>query len=82
MPATFAIPLMTRNGGFLFAIPSGFLDENVLLDAAEAENVLGPSREFSSDLCEEDDDANPVFLGRKIEVLVVDLTDEALGDCS
>lgn len=84
MPATFAIPLMTRNGGFLFAIPSGFLDENVLLDAfsAEAENDLGPSREFSSDLCEEDDDANPVFLGRKIEVLVVDLTDEALGDSS
>ena len=75
---------MTRNGGFLFAIPSGFLDENVLLDAfsSEVENVLGPSREFSSDLCEEDDDANPVFLGRKVEVLVVDLSDEALGDCS
>ena len=75
---------MSRNGGLLFAVPSGFLDENVLLDVygAEVETVLGPSREFSSDLCEEDDDANPVLLGRKTEVLVVDLSDDVLGGCA
>lgn len=34
---------MSRSGGLLFAVPSGLLDENVLLDAygAEAKTVLG-----------------------------------------
>jgi len=43
LPATFAVPLMSRSGGLLFAVPSGLLDENVLLDAygAEAKTVLG-----------------------------------------
>lgn len=45
-------------------------------------NLSGPSREFSSDLCEEDDDANPILLGRKTEVLVVDLSDAVLGECA
>ena len=58
LPACMAIPLQARSGGLLLAVPEPFLDNDMLLDAAmeSHDGVLGPSQEFTSDLCEEDDE--------------------------
>lgn len=62
----------------LLMIPDDFLDADVLLDAMTADEggLLGPSKTFSSGLCEEDDDLRIIPLGRTCEVLVVDVSDE------
>lgn len=54
----------------LMMIPDEFLDNDVL---------LGPSKPFSSGLCEEDDDLRIIPLGRTCEVLVIDVSDEVIG---
>lgn len=76
-----AIPLQARSGGLLLAVPEPFLDNDMLLDAAmeSHDGVLGPSQEFTSDLCEEDDENTIVNLGRSCSVIVVDVSDEALA---
>ena len=43
------------------------------------DGVLGPSQEFVSELCEEDDETNLVPLGRTCSVLVLDVSDAALA---
>ena len=65
---------MARAGGLLLAVPELYL---ALLDAAmeSHEGVLGPSQEFISDFCEEDDELNVVPLGRACSVMVVDVSD-------
>lgn len=80
-PACMAIPLQARSGGLLLAVPEPFLDNDMLLDAAmeSHDGVLGPSQEFTSDLCEEDDENTIVNLGRSCSVIVVDVSDEALA---
>ena len=62
-------------------IPDEFLDNDVLLDAmtSDESGLLGPSKTFSSGLCEEDDDLRIIPLGRTCEVLVIDVSDEVLG---
>ncbi len=59
---------MARTGGLLLAVPELYL---ALLDAAmeSHEGLLGPSQEFISDLCEEDDELNVVPLGRACSVM-------------
>ena len=80
-PATMAIPLVARSRGLLIAIPEPYLDNDALLDAAmdSHDGVLGPSQEFVSELCEEDDETNLVPLGRTCNVLVLDVLDAALA---
>eukprot|EP00435_Cladocopium_sp_Y103_P044753 s3587_g12.t1 len=47
---TYALPIMSRPGGALYAIPDKVLSSNLLLDAMISDEVgiLGPSREFSA----------------------------------
>eukprot|EP00434_Breviolum_minutum_P038829 symbB.v1.2.034454.t5/scaffold4448.1/size41344/4 len=80
-PATMAIPLVARSGGLLIAVPEPYLDNDALLDAAldSHDGVLGPSQEFMSELCEEDDETNLVPLGRTCSVMVLDVSDAALA---
>ena len=53
----FLLPIMHRQGGILAAIPSGFLSEELLVDASEEgyDGVVGPSKDFEAALMEEDD---------------------------
>lgn len=64
----------------LLMIPDEFIDADVVLDALTADetSLIGPSKTFSSGLCEEDDDLRVLPLGRNCEVLVVDVSDEVL----
>ena len=81
---TLALPLQARDGGLLIAVPEPFLDNDALLDAVtdNVDGLLGPSQEFTSDLCEEDDDMNVIPLGRACSIMVLDVTDTALSQMS
>lgn len=78
---SFALPLMSRQGGMLLALPAHALLENALLDAGlqEDEGLLGPSREFAADLVVEDDAGAEVSLGVRQDFMVVDVSDAALS---
>jgi len=80
-PSCFAIPLISRKGGMLFMIPDEYLDPDAVLNAmvVEEDDILGPSKDFVSELCEEDDDGRIIPLGRSCRVLVIDLSDESLS---
>ena len=72
---------MHRRGGMLLAVPDNFLDSDCMLDAqlAEGDSLLGPSKDFKSDLCEEDDDGASISLGRSISVVIIDVSNAALA---
>ena len=75
-----AIPYQPRLGGALYAVPSVFLDENVLIEMMtnEEDGIIGPYHEFYSDLIEEAEDTSVIQLGRKAPIILIDLADEAL----
>ena len=77
---TFVLPLMSRDGGMLLAVPMQVLSDNSLLDAAnnEEESFLGPSREFTAELVSENDEGAEVAVGERQDFLVVDVTDQVL----
>ena len=62
-------------------IPEDYLDGDAVLNAllVDGDDMLGPSKDFSSALCEEDDEGKIIPLGRSVPVLVVDVSDNALG---
>ena len=78
---SFALPLLSRQGGSLVALPLHAIQDNVLLDAGlqEDDGLVGPSREFSADLVVEDDTGGEVSLGVRQDFVVVDLADAALA---
>ena len=79
---SFAVPILAREGGFLFAVPSSLLDDTVLLDAAlEEQGLLGPSNQFHSELIEEDDDGQPTQVGASVTFTVVDVSADVLKTC-
>eukprot|EP00435_Cladocopium_sp_Y103_P031697 s1351_g8.t1 len=72
------LPLMSRQGGALFALPDKVLSEDQLLDAMIQDEVgfLGPSREFNAKLMmEEDIGTGVVDLENVAKFLVIDLPD-------
>eukprot|EP00438_Fugacium_kawagutii_P023075 Skav201173 [mRNA] locus=scaffold65:778929:780470:- [translate_table: standard] len=76
-----AIPVLPREGGLMLAIPVGFLADDVVTDGAvmpEEGALVGPSREFTSNLIEEDDDGNEAMVGETQGFLVVDFLDGVL----
>lgn len=75
------VPYQSRPGGALFAVPACFLDENYTVEANSSDEIalLGPSNLFYSDLIEEAEDGTVISVGRKGQILIVDLSDEALA---
>lgn len=79
---SFVIPVLAREGGFLFAVPSSLLGDTVLLDAAlEEHGLLGPSNQFHSELIEEDDDGQPTQVGASVNFTVIDVGADVLKTC-
>ena len=76
----FAIPLISRNGGLLMAIPSGTLKPEIVArgQSAEEADLVGPSSEIGADMLEEDDEGQCVQLEEQSSVLVVDFADAVL----
>lgn len=79
------IPILPRRGGLLIAIPAGFVSNDVILDAVmaadgAAPSLLGPSREFTTKMLEEDENGVEVEVDEDCQFLVVDVLDAALRD--
>eukprot|EP00438_Fugacium_kawagutii_P020865 Skav209437 [mRNA] locus=scaffold805:194561:196087:- [translate_table: standard] len=71
---------MPRTGGFLVAVPQHFFTNDALLDGAMSdEGQLGPSREFTGPLFEEDDEGGEVAVGLDSSFMMVDVLDSALA---
>lgn len=79
----YALPLMSRPGGALYALPEKSLSADMLLDAMmrDEPGLVGPSCEFSAQLIIEDDTGSGVIeLGVSSTFVVVDLEDSILTD--
>lgn len=78
---SFALPLLSRQGGLLVALPLHAIQESALMTASleEDDGLLGPSHEFSADLIVEDDTGGEVSLGVRRDFIVVDVADSALA---
>eukprot|EP00435_Cladocopium_sp_Y103_P063603 s567_g25.t1 len=79
----FALPLLTRPGGTLYAVPDKVLSTNLLLDAMlnDEPSVIGPSREFTAQLMVEEEIGSGVIdLQSSTTFLAVDLEDSVLND--
>ena len=78
----FAIPVMSRNGGFLVCVPRGAFSEDVLIDCLAGEDaslIIGPSKGVSVQLHEETEDQGVVQVPGSVNMLLVDLNDDAVG---
>ena len=75
----FALPVQSRPGGFLVAIPTGSLSNFATAAAAmDEEGLLGPSSEFQASLIEEDEEGNTHPVGEACTFLVIDCDDKVL----
>ncbi|CAL1144812.1 unnamed protein product [Cladocopium goreaui] len=77
----FVLPLLSRAGGFLAAIPLQVVLSDVLLDAMlkEEPGTIGPSKEFTAQLMvEEEIGSGVVDLSSTANFVVVDLDDTVL----
>ena len=76
----FVIPMMSRPGGALYAIPDKVIPSDTLLTEMmrEEPELIGPSREFACQLYGEDDQGAVVDSEFIAQVHVVDLRDEVL----
>ena len=77
----YAIPVKKRQGGLLLAIPLGAISQDKLIDelAADGEELLGPSKSFTSGLIQEKEDGTGVeVVASGCRFYIVDFTDEIL----
>ena len=76
-----AIPILSRPGGMLLAVPAGYISPHVLLDAAFADEttLLGPSQEFKCFMIEEDEHGGEHRLDEAGSFLAIDVSDAILA---
>eukprot|EP00438_Fugacium_kawagutii_P022744 Skav214758 [mRNA] locus=scaffold1230:82860:84742:+ [translate_table: standard] len=75
----FALPLLSRKGGSLFAVPDGALSQEAIMDGLMQEGLLGPSRDFNALLCVEDEMGQVTDLTESVSFLIIDLDDSMLA---
>ena len=77
----YVLPLKSRPGGLLLAIPAGVIAEDTVLDAllsVEEQEVLGPSTSFDVALIGKDEQGEIAEVGASCKILVIDLFDAIL----
>ena len=76
----YAIPIQSRRGGMLLALPLQALDNDKLIDAmsGEGDEMVGPSRSFQANLIAEGEAEAGRSLGVNCRFMVVDFTDDVL----
>ena len=78
----FVIPVLSRSGGMLICVPRGVFSEDVLIDCLtgeDASHVIGPSKGVSVQLHEESEEAGVVPVPGAFNVMLVDVSDDALA---
>ena len=81
-----AIPVLPREGGSpsctpFLALPETFLSNDAVLDAAmsKTSGLLGPSKDFSAPLLEEDENGEEAYVtSTQSRFLLIDVADAAL----
>ena len=76
------MPLMTRQGGLLLAVPFAAFDQQALLDGLtdEESGMIGPNKMMESDLLAEDEEGSVVSLGRDDILLALRDYDQNLDE--
>lgn len=77
----FALPVLSRSGGFLVCCPRGCFSEEILVDmltSPEESSIVGPSKGISVSLVEEGLDGSPLLVGASANCLLIDLSDDGL----
>lgn len=77
---TFALPLLSRSGGLLLALPQKALDENVLISGMQPEegSMVGPNKLLESPLFEEEEGGGEKVVKNSCKFFLVDFSDEVL----
>lgn len=82
LPCCLLIPVMSRDGGMLVAIPENFIATGALMDALSSTDgaLLGPSRSFEAEMLVEDEFTGQVsVLEAAGRFLILDIDDSCLG---
>ena len=82
VPCCLLIPVMSRTGGMLVAIPENFLATGALLDGLSSSDgaLLGPSRSFEAEMLVEDEFSGQVsVLENSGRFLILDVDDSCAG---
>ena len=76
----FVLPVISRGGGVLIALPLGVLSDETILDAnlLEGDGIVGPNKEFEAELMEESEEGTSSRTGSRCSFLVLDVSAEAL----
>ena len=76
----YAIPIQSRRGGMLLALPMQAFDNDKLIEemSGEGTEMVGPSKSFTAPLTAEADDGSSRAIGVNCRFMVVDFTDDIL----
>ena len=76
----YAIPIQSRRGGMLLALPMQAFDNDKLIEemSGEGSEMIGPSKSFTAPLMMEAEDGSSRALGVNCRFMVVDFTDDIL----
>ena len=76
----YAIPIQSRRGGMLLALPMQAFDNDKLIEemSGEGSEMIGPSKSFTAPLMTEAEDGSSRALGVNCRFMVVDFTDDIL----
>ena len=77
---TFAIPIVSREGGLILCVPNGVLSEEARISAMNSDDtaLLGPSKVFPVALCEETEEGNVETIGQNTPACMIDVNNDVL----
>ena len=77
---TFALPILSRAGGLLLALPQSVVDENVLLNGmqSDGDSMVGPNKMFEAPLFEEEEGGNLKIVKKSCKFFLIDFSDDVL----
>ena len=77
----FALPILSRAGGLLLALPQHAVDENVLLNGMQPDDnsMVGPNKLREAPLYEEEEGGNLKLVKRACKFFLVDFSDDVLA---
>ena len=77
----FALPILSRAGGLLLALPQHAVDENVLLTGMQPDenSIVGPNKLMEAPLYEEEEGGNLKLVRRSCKFFLIDFIDDVLA---
>ena len=78
---TFALPILSRAGGLLLAVPQNAIDENLLIAGMQpnADSLVGPNKMMEAPLFEEEEGGTILTVRNACKFFLVDFNDEVLN---